>query len=531
MWSFLRQPLFIVAGAAVLLLPAQWWGRPFVFSDTAAYWGWGRDCLEALLRPWPQAGQPWISGRPLHGWEIGAHGASAGDLRFTLTLLTARSAFYALPFYVLTRAGGLWLVAALQAWLAAWTVRVASRAFVPAMSGLAYLVLIFALTVFTTLGFEAGYAMPDLLGGLALLAACTLIAAPTPVGLGERLGLCAVMTYAGLVHAENVLNLAAAVGLCVLFHWRAGATALIGRTVPIAGSLTVALALSFVGTALLGGAFGRPLQMAPFAASRVLADGAAQPYLRQACARTRLAACDLATAPPVNPEYYLGAYPLQPPPGASSAANMYDRIQFASVSDEEADHRDRFVAEQARLVLGALQVDGVHELRAAIANGAETFMAVGINPDLDSLAALMREHTQRRVEIVAITPGAPSCATSGARSCGALDVGVIAPLQKSAFLAAVALLGLGLVRNTSPTGRPLQVLAAGAIALVMANAFLCGALAGPFDRYQLRVEWLVPFCALLQALAWVQRRSEAARTPMVPSGAPMAATPPVKARA
>src|SRR5208282_2120474 len=100
-------------------------------------------------------------GRTLHGWEIGAHGATAGDLRFTLTLLPARSAFYAVPVYLLTGVGGLWLIAAAQALAVAWVLHVAVRAVAAAASDWAYLGAVAALTALTALGFEAGYIMPD----------------------------------------------------------------------------------------------------------------------------------------------------------------------------------------------------------------------------------------------------------------------------------------------------------------------------------------------------------------------------------
>ncbi len=508
--STARTLVWVPAGAIILLLPAVLWGRPFVFYDTPAYWGWGRDIYEALLRPWPQAGQPWIAGRPLHGWEIGAHGASPGDLRFTLTLLTARSAFYAVPFYLLTRAGGLWLVAALQAAAAAWTVRVVVRALVPTLSGLAWLALVAALALLTSLGFEAAYAMPDVFGGLALLAACALIASPDRFGLGARLGLGAVMTYAALAHSENGLNLAVAAMLGVTLHLRAGPR-LRASVLPIAAALGLALALFLGGRLLMDRGFGRPPHMAPFAASRILADGGAQPYLRQTCARTGLAACDLADARPVYPEYYLGIYPLQAPPTSppSDPSRLYDQIQFQAVSDAQADHRERFVAEQNRLVLGALETDGPNLLRSALANGAAAFMDFGVNRDFDSLQGLMREHTQRRDQIVAITPGAANCAARGAgQACGELDIGPLAALQGAMVWASFALLALGLFSRPAAEADEdrLRPFAVCAVCLVLANALICGALSGPYDRYQSRVEWLIPLCVLLGLFRWARRR-------------------------
>ena len=516
MIASLRSLFWILAGAVLLLAPAIWWGRPFVFYDTPAYWGWGRDLFEALLRPWPHTGQPWIAGRVLHGWEIGAHGATAGDLRFTLTLLPARSAFYAVPFYLLTQAGGLWLVAGLQALAAAWTLRVVSRALVPGLSGWLYLGLVAALGVLTSLGFETAYAMPDLFGGLALAAAGVLIARPDRLSTGDRLGLCAVMLFAALAHTENGLNLAVAAAICLIAHRRAGPRALLARAAPIAAVLVAALITGIGGAALLGGAFGRPLHMAPFAAARVLADGGGEQYLKQTCPRSPLAACDLADTTPVYPEYYLGAYPLDRPPTAApnDPSHLYDQVQFRTVSDAQADQRERFVAEQTQLVLGAFAVDGPHQVAAAFANGAAAFLNFGVSRDFDSLRGLMAEHTQRRDQIVAITPGADACAQGHGCACGDLDLGVLGSIQRAMVWASFTLIAFSLIRRSPTRPDDLVLFSLSMVALVLANAFLCGALSGSYDRYQSRVEWLIPLCALLEGLAWARRRRSVGLDPM-----------------
>ena len=238
----IRNPAFILAGAAILLIPALVFGRPFVFYDTPVYWGWGRDVVEAVGRPWPGPLQPWIPGRPLHGWELGAHGATSGDLRFILTAMSARSFFYAVPLYLLTSLGGLWLITGLQALVAAWTLRAALRALVPTAGGLAYLAMVVALTGLTGLGFEAGYVMPDVFAGLAVLAACVLAARPGAIGPWSRAGLVGVIAYAALAHAANLPLLAAVAAFAVVIHAREGWRA-VARAAPVAGALVLSLVL------------------------------------------------------------------------------------------------------------------------------------------------------------------------------------------------------------------------------------------------------------------------------------------------
>src|ERR1700761_1570637 len=102
----LADSLWVALAAAILLVPALAWGRPFVFGDTPYYWAWGGDLLDALQRPWPHPGQPWVAGRALDGWGHATHDTALADLRFNVTVLTARSAFYAIPLRLLTSLGG-----------------------------------------------------------------------------------------------------------------------------------------------------------------------------------------------------------------------------------------------------------------------------------------------------------------------------------------------------------------------------------------------------------------------------------------
>jgi hypothetical protein len=506
--------LWLAMAAAMLLLPAILWGRPFVFYDTPNYWGWGRDIWEALQHAWPRSGQPWPAERSLYGWELGAHGASPAELRFNLTLITARSAFYATPFYLLTRLGGLWLVAVLQAGLTAWVVKVAVRAILPDSAGLTYIGIVAVLAVASSLGFEAAYGMPDLYGGLAVLAAPILISYWPRLGPVARLGLLAVVVYAVLAHAENGLNVAAAVVIGALLHRRIDKswTSALRRAAPTALALAISLILAATGAMVLRTAFGQPVRMAPFPASRVLADGVAQRYLHEACPRVGLAACDLADSAPADPEYYLWVYPLvRPHPAHASVPAVYDLFQFRRVTDAEVDQRERFVNEQGRLLLGALRTDGLDEARAVITRGAIAFINFGVNPDFDSLQGLLQERTQRRQQTVAITPGGIGCVRFGGAACGRFDLGQIVPWQYGMVIFSLVLLSAGMVhRPAAPMGDFGDFLLL-VLSLVLANAFLCGSVSGAYDRYQARVEWLIPFCALVLAAQWLARAAPAGR--------------------
>lgn len=512
--SIIKDGAWVALAAAVLLLPALVWGRPFVFGDTAYYWGWGGDILEALQRPWPGPGQPWVGGRTLHGWGFATHDASLADLRFNLTWLTARSAFYAVPFRLLTNAGGLWLVAAVQALVAAWALKVAMRATAPTTSGLVYVAGVAALTAVSSIGFEVGYAMPDLFGGLAVLSATLLTTMPDRIGRIERAGLMGLIVYAVLAHSENSLNMAAAATLGALVCWRAGAgwRGVLDRVTPTILALVIGLAVAAGGGAVLGKAFGRPVHMPPFPAGRMLADGAAQAYLRQTCPGAPLAACDLAGKPPADIEYYLWVYPLEAPPSAQQANDnrytltQFDRLSTRHVTNAEADQRERFVREQGRLVLGGLKANGVGEARAALLSGVLAVINFGVGHDFDTLV-LMAPTGQSglRDRLDALTPGGVEC-VSQTTSCGRFDLGAVPPVQYAGVLIAlVFLIACGFIRGAAPTGELPNLLTL-SLGLVLANAVICGVLSGPYARYQARVEWIIPLGALLLLAQWLERR-------------------------
>jgi hypothetical protein len=517
-WRAAQRGFLILLGAGVLLAPAMLWGRPFVFYDTPAYWGWGRDLVEALAHPWPHAGQPWIPGRPLHGWEIGAHGASAGDLRFTLTLLTARSAFYAVPVYLLTSAGGLWLIAVAQALAVAWLLSVAVQALVPKIADRAYLGVVVALTALSALGFETANIMPDVFGGIAILAAAVLITQSHAIDPRTRFALGGLALYAALAHTANGLDLAAAAVIGLLLYSRDGLSKAAARVAPVVAVLGLSLVIGWGGQAAMAAAFGRAPVAAPFLASRMLADGAGQAYLRQACPHARLASCDLAAVKADYPEYYVGLYPLAPPPPATAGAAAYDQLQYRVVTDAEADHRERFVAEQPRLVVGAIMVGGPQELATRLAAGAAESFNFGFGHDFDSLRGLLAEHTQRGRQTVQITPGAADCASGGhAPACGELTLGLLGSVQTTLAWLGLAVVVGALLRKRGAHEDKLGRFGGLILASVFANALLCGGIVGDYGRYQLRVEWLLAFAAMLQVLDWAHRRREASQAATLPS--------------
>jgi hypothetical protein len=274
-----------------------------------------------------------------------------------------------------------------------------------------------------------------------------------------------------------------------------------------------------MGGLVMGAVFGRPTHMAPFAISRMLANGGVQSYLRQACAHERLTACDLAGAAPGPADYYRWVYPLEGAPPVRLAdstrytLDQFDRLEGRHVTDAEADRRQRFVEEEGRMVIGALRFDGLAQARSAIADGAIAFINFGVDHTFDTVQTLVREGASRmRGEMAEVLPGGVECLD--ATTCGRFDLDRAWPIQYGLVICAFLFVAICGLRRDLRARDELATFILLILGLVLANAFLCGAISGPFNRYQARVIWLIPLCALLLAAQhWQRQRTLRTTTP------------------
>ena len=192
-------------GAVILLGPAVLAGRPFIFWDTWEFYSWGQDVLAAISNPWP-AGQPFPIGRDLWASKVVLGlPATVDETQFRLTLSTigSRSAFYAVPLYVLVLRS-LWVAAGVQTLLVSWTLWLAVRAFGWRHHGLAFVGTAVTLTACTTLPFASAFLMPDIFAGLAVLAAGLLLFFPDRLSVSGRWGLSVLIAYAVVAHTSNI---------------------------------------------------------------------------------------------------------------------------------------------------------------------------------------------------------------------------------------------------------------------------------------------------------------------------------------
>jgi hypothetical protein len=113
-------------------------------------------------------------------------------------------------------------------------------------------------------------------------------------------------------------------------------------------------------------------------------------------------------------------------------------------------------------------------------------------------------------ELTLLLPNIDKCNQRPNEPCGALHLAYLRiPHYASVFLA-FAFLAWHLFAVARKPLRPSQLAAPDVFVLIcvggiVANAFICGILSGPWERYQLRVIWLLPLLAGAMVLFFGQR--------------------------
>ena len=496
-------------------MPAIAAGRPFVYWDTPTFYGWGHDVVAALRQPWPP-----LSALPVHRglWASDNYAGawqkiSATQFQLVLSAIGARSVFYAVPLFLLGSQLTLWAPVALQALIAAWLLRVATRAAVPNAPPVFALVLAAGLAAASTAPFFVAFLMPDIFAAFALLTTCLLIAYHGRLGRADTVGCATLLAFSVLAHLSvlpTVLALLFA-GLIVLrllspapWHWRGGAI--------VAVALACAAAVSIGSGIGLASAFGQRVRPPPFLEGRVIVDGPGQQFLRETCARRHWAACLWKNSRLWNtddiiwPDVTWHHLPLITDPA----------------------ERQRFLDQQPAIVIGTVLDHPLEQAVASAANAGRQLLRFTIAGDVGgSLSGLLNAGTDRTERIIQIEPDIKPCLVDHARACDDRHTFrylqllqcavVIASLLFLCLRGALWLRAPSTLRRQQP-GAELMVFCLILAVGVVLNGIVCGATSGPWGRYQARVVWLVPLAAML--LAEHLRQTRAALPAQAPGRPP-----------
>ena len=474
-------------------------GQPSVFQDTQEYYGSANSIYHNLI----------------HRDQIGVLRNTAGEVVTRSAAsdprtvaaesgrILSRPIFYGLLLFPLHKLGTLWLMAAVQAALAAYVVLVLWRSVLPTAPIYNYYGLMGLLAAVTPLAFFSGFAMPDIFAFIGAVAAAAALFCWDRLRPFDRAGVCVALFAALLFHTSHLMSGVLWIGLGVGLLTAAGAplrTAGI-RVLPIACALVAAMACNLAFNLVWRADHGLKPLRPPFLAARILADGPGRLYLREVCGK--------------GEDWALCKYKDLPLDDNHAILFSKDPLfGVANVADVGA--LERIDREELRFVVTAVFHRPLHQILASLKNTALQFVTFGPGGTMVSPTKMLNARVGQRVGLATLVPNAERCRVRG--DCGPR----IAP-RFWHVIHAVGLVGaLGFMiwrlsgsdvaplirrRERDPFGEHRAVMVSLFFAgVLIANAAICGAMSAPASRYQARMIAVAPLAAWLCGSALGVRR-------------------------
>jgi len=463
--AFQLRWLLLPLSVLSLLWPAFLNGEPLMFADTSAY---VRAADAAVVKitghstVWTRDGEI----ERLSGVRF-VPTSPVGPLEQNRVPLLGRSIYYGVFAYAAYLFGSFWLLALVQAAVLGVAALLLHRrllgpgAFTDP-NRLAALLLVLA--VCTTAPFFCSFAMPDLFAGLSILAATLLLTQSGIRDPAERWVCFAIAAIGGLFHASHILLL---LGLAVL----ALAARFVVRTkiskpglICVAAAAGLGLAGEFVFVQGVTVATGESPIRPPFVTARLIDDGPGLRYLRDTCPQNGLFLCRFKDRLPLHSDTFL--WGATAPQGVFNTLDPADKRRLAS---EQTKFVLQVVRERPFEVVASSLSSALHQLRL--------FQLPEFNyPGIFDSSGLPAAEQVKVARTRAMRGDMPT-----------LIFGLFA-----STMAALALISLLLQAWEQRIDRRLVALV---ISGILLNAFICGALSTPHDRYGARVMWLLPMLA------------------------------------
>jgi putative flippase GtrA len=413
----------------------------------------------------------------------------------------------------LWQVGSLWLVAAAQALIAAWVLRLIWRCAAPKAPAWSYLTLVGTMTLVSTLPFFATFAMPDVFAGFESVAIVLAMLYWDKLRRWELgllwLLLLACMSFHG---SDPILAVPLVVGGGLL-AWRLGASlrgqalraAYVGAAVVLGMLMVKGYGMAF--EARTGAQLGHP----PFIMARLLVDGTGKKYLLQHCTddSTPFVVCRYRFQPMADTDIVLwsdeaenGVWNIADVPGTGN--------------------RVRMEKQETAFALAVVANDPVGQVVASTTNWLTQLGDFWVEDPIRNPQVFLRDGYWGTTELRNLIPDSKECKPLGPGCAPPFYMIPLAVWHGLWILAALAFAGWRLsrkdvldavFRRKPDWSSPVVRMFAAALVLVAAaliNAAICGVFSGTFTRYESRVVWLAPLTAGLVACVLVPHRAIAA---------------------
>jgi hypothetical protein len=375
-----------------------------------------------------------------------------------------------------------WLNLGIQAVAAMWILQLTLRVF-GIFRPLRLLTLSLALAVTTALPWLASMLLTDIFAGLSVLSLFVLVLHGDKVSGFEKFALFAFTAFAAATHSATMAVL---LGLCCV-GWIARpflreriATASLAQ-----GTLTIvaaAVMLLFANFALSGqlawtpGGYG-------IAFGRMLQDGIVARYLRDHCPEQHLKLCPYRNDLPDTADEFLWS--------KESVFNALGR--FPGMNDEMGFIATHSLAEYPRWQAEAALAATAHQL-ILVATGENT------NRPIPHTHGILERYLPKQLKSMRAAHQ-----QNGYITFGPINL-VHVPVALVSMLLVFGMFARAIWRRQLDE---FTLLTATVSLALLGNAFVCGVISGPHDRYGARLVWVATFVALIAAIRRFSRGDEA----------------------
>jgi hypothetical protein len=365
-----------------------------------------------------------------------------------------------------------WPELVLQTGCAIWVVSLVLRAAGFAAGPWHRTLMVAGLSLVTALPVLSSTLLTDIFAGLSVLSLHLLIFHRSVFAPLERIGLFLLIAFAAATHSATLIVLLAVLVLAVPILLVSGLRPA-GALLAGGGAIATGAAMLLAGNLALSGQLAWTPGGFGIAFGRMLQDGIVKRYLDDHCPTARLKLCPYRNELPATADDFLWS---------NGVFNELGRFRGL---DEEM----RFI------VLHSLQKYPLQQIETALAASATQLRLVATGHGTHDQIW----HTYGIIE--RYIPGEVSAMHSARQQRGELNFDPInrvhVPIALGSMILALVLLARATISGCfDETGR----LAATVTVAILANAFVCGVLSGPHDRYGARIVWIATFTAAIAIL-------------------------------
>ena len=480
-------------GAGIMMVLAIINGSPFIFWDSALYLGLG----ELLTAHDPSAAITTVLSTPDLSHAVVSQAQRAALLARAASHLGARSVLYSVYVATLSKYS-MWIAAAGQCLFVAACLWGALRLiWSQALRWWNYLALVTALTVLTSLSIETPILMPDAFTAPMILLIAALFSS-REVDWRVQAGIAACVAVCVMAHLSHgpIAILAALVAAAIVrLLARGEQTSVYKRNLAwIAGAVIAALSINAAVGAYADTKIGWHLQKPPFLTARVIDDGSGAEYLIHDCRDARYVVCrytDRILSNSGNSMIW-------------AISSQFGGVYLVEDPDVAATMRQQNLA----FVRDAITEHPFRQMRGSIRNVVRVMRSINVDDPGSGMDFRFADYQNLGFGwigtpiLLGRLPNASSCSANTHAICGRIPLAKLRILHYPVILFSVIVLLRQAWIFIASNGIDLRKLdrvetfALCVMAGILANDIICGVLAGPYERFQVRVVWLIPALAL-----------------------------------